>query len=115
MLAPVDVTVVNDPMGGLEIHRPEIHRLAAAGMAVATGAERRGMKGCAAGWLAFGAIPQLEVPAGLTVMAGDGVGLLPLRWSARAGRPHHPVGSSRPYAARLDAAPPARLGRRRGV
>ena len=84
--APVDVAVVNAPMGGLEIRRP-----AAAEMAVKAGAERREMGACAAGRSAFGDVngagarSQLGVSTGLTVMAGDGVGLMPLRWSARAG------------------------------
>ena len=89
--APVDVAVVGAPMGGLEIRQPETLRLATAEMAVKAGAERREMGACAAGRSAFGDVngagarSQLGVSTGLTVMAGDGVGLMPLRWSARAG------------------------------
>ena len=84
--APADVAVVSAPMGGLETRRP-----AAAEMAVKVGAERREMGAGAAGRSAFGIVAvagarsQLGVSTGLTVMAGDGVGLMPLRWSARAG------------------------------
>ena len=104
--APVGATLVDAPMGGLAIGRP-----AAAEMAVASGncllmpagcggtggqwrlvagSEWRGVKVCVAGRSAFGAvaaacaIPQPEVPLGLTVAVGDEAGGLMRWWPAGA-------------------------------
>ena len=94
--ALVGATVVDAPMGGLAIRRPAAVEMAAASGArlltpagcggsvgqwrLAAGAEWREMKVCAAGRSAFGAvavvcaIPQPEVPLGLTVAVGDEAG-----------------------------------------
>ena len=104
--APVGATVVDAPMGELAIRWPAAVAMAAASgdrlltpaggggsggqWRLAAGAEWWGMKVCAAGRSAFGAvavagaIPQPEVPLGLTVVVGDEAGVLMLPWPAGA-------------------------------
>ena len=99
--APAGATVVAAPMGELAIRWPAAVEMAAASgdrrltpagcggsggqWRLAAGAEWREMKVCAAGRSAFGAvavacaIPQPEVPLGLTVAVGDEAGVLMLR------------------------------------
>ena len=98
---PVGATVVDAPMGELAIRWPTAAEMAAASgdrlltaagcggsggqWRFVAGAEWRGMKVCAAGRSALGAVavagavPQPEVPLGLTVAVGDVAGGL-MRW-----------------------------------